>query len=64
MTHKKDDLPGWFPFALVASAVIAIGAGIRSKWKTSASNEAPPSPQTPPVQQAGVLHDWAGVRLG
>ena len=50
----KSDLPGWFPFALAASAVIAIGAGIRSGWKAAAS-----APKTPPVTQAGVLQDWA-----
>ena len=59
MTHKKNELPGWFPFALVASGLIAIGAGIRSNWGRAAA----PLPlatdgQSPPVK-AGVLQDWA-----
>lgn len=58
MAHtKKHDLPGWFPFALLASGLVALGAGIKSNWG-GAKAPAPLSPQ-PPVQQAGVLQDWA-----
>lgn len=58
MTHKKNELPGWFPFALVASGLIAIGAGIRSNWGRAAAPAPLPDAQ-PPVKQAGVLQDWA-----
>lgn len=62
MAHAAHNrLPGWFPFALIASGVIAIGAGIRSGWKLPA-DQRPPTPPPPNPQspvQAGVLHDWA-----
>ena len=55
MTHKKqNDLPGWFPFAVVASGLVMIGAGIRSNWGRPST----PAPTVPPVQQGGVLQDW------
>lgn len=57
--HKKSELPKWFPFALIASGVLVIGAGIRSKWKLPADQPAPTPPGPP--QQAGVLHEWAGA---
>jgi hypothetical protein len=60
---KKNELPGWFPFALVASGLIAIGAGIRSNWGRAVA-AAPPQPATPPVKQAGVVQGWPGVRYG
>jgi len=50
---KKAELPEWFPFALIASAVIAIGAGVRSGWKTAADQ--PPSPLPP---SRGVAGEW------
>ena len=52
----KTDLPGWFPFAVTASFLVMVGAGIRANWKTS---QAAPKP---PVKQAGMLQEWAGVR--
>lgn len=54
MAHKQ--LPGWFPFALVASGLIAIGAGIRSNWGRPAVAKTEPPTGTP--QQGGVLQDW------
>lgn len=58
--HKKPNLPGWFPFALAASAVVAIMAGARSNWTLSGDRDTPkpPPPQPPPVVRAGVLQDW------
>ena len=59
MAHKKSELPKWFPFALAASAVIAIGAGIRSGGRTAANAPTPPpTPPQPPIRQAAVLQDW------
>jgi hypothetical protein len=59
---KKKDLPGWFPFALVATGLIAVAAGIRSKGKLSGETaSAPPTP--PPLKQAGVIQGWENVRL-
>ena len=58
MTHKKNELPGWFPFALVASGLIAIGAGIRSNWGRAVGPLPLPDDQSP-VKKAGVLQDWA-----
>jgi hypothetical protein len=52
MAHKKHELPGWFPFALGASFLVMIGAGIKSNW----GRAKPPSP----LQQGGVLQDWLG----
>lgn len=54
---QKNDLPGWFPFAVAASFLVMIGAGVKSNWgrKTAA---APPPPLPPQVKQAGVLQDW------
>lgn len=57
MAVRKNTLPGWFPFALIASGFVAIGAGIRSNWRLAREIEAErkqPSPQ-PPVVQAGVV---------
>lgn len=58
---KKKDLPGWFPFAVVASGMIAIGAGIRSNWKTSSTEPKAPVPNPPP--KMGVS-GWPGLRYG
>ena len=59
MTQKnKHELPGWFPFAIVASGLVMIGAGIRAKWKLPADQTAPVPPG--PQQQAGILHEWFG----
>lgn len=69
MTHrrKKDDLPGWFPFAVVASGLVALAAGMKSNWGratyTAAPTPTPPGPQ-PPVAKAGVLQEWTGVSYG
>ena len=53
---RKHGMPGWFPYALAASAVVAIGAGLRSGWKTSADQpKAPPPPPPPP---SNALSDW------
>ena len=62
LAHKDHELPGWFPYAVAASLVIALGAGIKSGWKLSGETQ-PPSPPPPPgpPQQAGVIHglsDW------
>ena len=51
----KTDLPGWFPFAVAASFLVMVGAGIRSNWKLASGAPKP----TPPVRQAGMLQDWA-----
>lgn len=59
--QKKQSMPGWFPFALGAAAVTALWAGARSKW--TLSGDQPKTPQ-PSIKQAGVIQDWAGVRLG
>jgi hypothetical protein len=53
----KHETPEWLPFAIVASLLIAVGAGIKSGWKLSGDEAKPPS--TP--QQAGVLNGWLGV---
>jgi hypothetical protein len=58
---KKYELPGWFPFALVASGLIAIGAGIKSNWGRPAVAKTEPPPGPPPVQQGGVLHGIPGL---
>jgi len=67
MTHrrKKNDLPGWFPFALVASGLVALAAGMKSNWGRATAAAPPPEPSpTPPVQKAGVVQGWPGVRYG
>jgi hypothetical protein len=54
-------MPGWFPFAVVASAVVVIAAGARSGWRLAADQPKPPPPPpqpVPPVAQGGVLQDW------
>ena len=66
---RKKSLPGWFPFAVVASGLVAIAAGIKSNWgRATAANEPPapppnppPTPPPPPPQQAGVLQEWFGT---
>lgn len=51
------ELPGWFPFALLASGLVVIGAGLRSNWgRTAAVASGPPG--SPAVKQGGVLQDW------
>jgi hypothetical protein len=72
MSHaKKDTMPDWFPFALTASFLVMIGAGIRSNWgraTAAAEPPPPPAPSTAPVQQAGIVHgalsEWGVVRFG
>lgn len=59
-SRKKHKLPGWFPFALLASGLIAIGAGIKSNWGR-AKGPAPLPPPGPP-QQAGILHGIPGLQ--
>lgn len=61
MAMTRDGIPLWFPFALAASAVVAIAAGSRSGWKTSADQ--PKSP--PPTPPSSGLQDWlaAGLRI-
>jgi hypothetical protein len=63
---KKTDLPGWFPYALTASFLVMVGAGIKSGWKLSGNEPPPPPPPpTPPgspqVKQAGVLQAEWGI---
>jgi hypothetical protein len=59
---QKTDLPGWFPFAVVASFLVMVGAGMKSGWKISGNEPPPPPPPIPPgtpqVKQAGALQDW------
>lgn len=54
----KNETPKWLPFAILASFMVAVGAGIKSGWRTSA-DEKPPQPPAPPgppaVKQAGVI---------
>lgn len=57
MSHKHE-LPGWFPYALTASFLVMIGAGIRSNWGRTAQAAPPPPQPVPPVAKAGVLQDW------
>jgi hypothetical protein len=52
MARKKGELPGWFPFALLASGLVALGAGMRSNWGRAKG----PAPLPAGPQQAGVLH--------
>jgi hypothetical protein len=52
MAHAKNELPGWFPYAITASFLVMIGAGIKSNWGKA---KAPA-----PLQQGGVLQDWFG----
>lgn len=56
MVRTENKLPGWFPFAVAASFLVMVGAGLRSGWKVSRDEPKPPIP--PPVKQAGVLQDW------
>jgi hypothetical protein len=58
MARKKGDLPEWLPFALAASAVVALVAGARSGWTLSGDRKPPPPPPPPTPVQAGVLQDW------
>ena len=71
--RSKHDMPEWFPFAFVASGLIAIGAGMKSNWgRPTAVAALPPPPPPPPgpvpalppVKQAGVVQGWPGVRYG
>ncbi len=55
---KSNELPKWFPFAVVASGLIALGAGLRSNWGRATAAAPPPPPLPPQVKQAGVLQDW------
>lgn len=57
---KKHELPGWFPFALLASGLIAIGAGIKSNWGRPATLAKTP-PAVPPIRQAGILQGVPGL---
>jgi hypothetical protein len=61
MAQKSEGMPGWFPFALTASFLVMLAAGVKSGWRLAGSAPPPPPPQpTPPasapVQQAGVIH--------
>lgn len=51
---RKRELPGWFPFAIVASGLVAIGAGIKSGWKGIGSSVSPPQNPQPGPARAGV----------
>lgn len=55
MAHKKHELPGWFPFAITASFLVMIAAGVKSNW----GRAKPPAPPGP--VQAGVLQEWLGL---
>lgn len=60
MAHADSrELPGWFPYAVTASFLVMVGAGLKSGWKVSGNDPKPPPPSTPPaVRQAGVLQEW------
>lgn len=60
MSRKRKHLPEWFPFALGATAVVALFAGARSGWKLSGDQPKPSMPPLPPPPQ-GALRDWIGV---
>lgn len=48
---KKNSVPSWFPFALIASGLVAIAAGARSgRWKPGSNTNASSAP--PQVTQA------------
>jgi len=49
---KKNELPGWFPYAVTASLLVMLGAGIKSNWGRAK--------EPTPLQQGGVLQDWFG----
>lgn len=54
---RRKRLPGWFPFALIASGMLAVGAGIKASRKATAAAPPPgpnPLPPAPPLSQAGV----------
>lgn len=62
MAHKQE-FPGWFPYAVTASFLVMVGAGMKSGWKLSGNEPPPPPPPpippgTPQVKQAGALQDW------
>lgn len=61
---KKNDLPGWFPFAVVASGLVAIGAGMKSNWGRAQAPKPLSGGSEPPVRQAGVVNGWPGVTYG
>ena len=47
--RRKSKTPGWLPFGLLASGLVAIAAGVKSGWKTSGAK---PAGTPPPVTQA------------
>jgi hypothetical protein len=55
---RKNEIPGWLPFAIVASGLVVLAAGARSGWKLASDRPKPPPPATPPIAQGGVLQDW------
>lgn len=58
---KKHDLPGWFPYAVTASFLVMLGAGIKSNWgRPAVVAKTEPPPGSPPLQQGGVLQEWFG----
>lgn len=65
MSRRREGIPEWLPFAIMASGLLVISAGIRSGWKTAADQPPPPPPppSPPPLSQAGVLKDWFGSDL-
>lgn len=52
----RNNTPGWLPYAITASFLVAVAAGIKSGWKLSGGDQ-PKAPPGPP-RQAGVLQDW------
>lgn len=57
---KKSSTPGWLPFALAGSFLVALGAGWRAGWKLAGEPAKPPTP-LPPAQ--GALSDWLSGEL-
>lgn len=48
---RRSKTPDWLPFALLASGLVAVAAGVKSGWKTSGGTK-PPSSSPPPINQA------------
>ncbi len=44
---KKNDLPGWFPFAMASTVIVGLLAGAKSRW--TLAKDMPPSPPPPPA---------------
>lgn len=61
MARKKHHgMPGWFPFALAASALGVLFAGAKTGWGHAGEPEAKKMPPEPPPPQSGVK-DWFPV---